>query len=79
MAKIKFEVLGESFIVDGGSELSDGTTINTTRDIAIVFNTGGHVVTIPTNRGDVTFSIPDGGLAIWAKDLQSPKQPRQIW
>ena len=66
MVKYELHVLGEKFLVEYGVELSNGVAIEDATDVAKAFS-ASRVLTVPTTEGDVTFIIPNGGVAAWIK------------
>ena len=67
--KYEVHVLGEKFIVEQGAVIQ-GHPVNTAKDIADCFY-GYRIVTLPTTRGDITFTIPDGGIPAWVKPIKN--------
>jgi hypothetical protein len=78
MSRYALHVLGEKFTVEDEAELNTGVVIEEAEDLARAFRSGG-VLTVPTTRGDVTFAVPDGGLAVWVKPVNSTQGPAQVW
>ena len=77
MSRHELHVLGEKLIVEDSTEPSLGIDIETAEDPAMAFTNAG-VLTLPTTLRDITFTVPDDGLAVWVKPLDSKEHSAQM-